>query len=384
MTQFALTPEQRDIQQAAREFAQGEFPKYAREADEAEECPRKLYRQAAELGFQGLFFPEEYRGAGLGYLEFCLVVEEFWRADPGLGQAIGSVVFGSDLILLYGTEEQKQRYLPPLTTGEAIMGAAITEPDAGSDISAARTTAVLDGDEWVISGTKIFITNGTIADFLIVYCLTDPEAPGRHGRHSCILVETDRPGFQATKLKGKMGIRASDTAEVVLDEVRVPATNLIGTRGEGFRQFMEFFNRTRLHVAAQGIGVAQGALDKAVRHVRQREQFGRPLASFQGVQFKIAEMATRVEAARSLLYRAAALVDAGTVDHRLIAMAKWLAGETGVRVTDEALQLHGGYGYLAENDVERFYRDAKIVEIYEGTKEVEKQIVARGVIGRPG
>ncbi len=384
MTQFVLTPEQRDIQQAAREFAQGEFPKYAREADEAEECPRKLYRQAAELGFQGLFFPEEYGGAGLGYLEFCLVVEEFWRADPGLGQALGSVVFGSDLILLYGTEEQKQRYLPPLTTGEAIMGAAITEPDAGSDISAARTTAVLDGDEWVISGTKIFITNGTIADFLIVYCLTDPEAPGRHGRHSCILVETDRPGFRATKLKGKMGIRASDTAEVVLDEVRVPASNLIGTRGEGFRQFMEFFNRTRLHVAAQGIGVAQGALDKAVRHVREREQFGRPLASFQGVQFKIAEMATRVEAARSLLYRAAALVDAGTVDHRLIAMAKWLAGETGVRVTDEALQLHGGYGYLAENDVERFYRDAKIVEIYEGTKEVEKQIVARGVIGRPG
>lgn len=384
MTQFALTPEQRDIQQAAREFAQNEFPKYAREADEKEECPKHLYRQAADLGFQGLFFPEEYGGAGLGYLEFCLVVEEFWRADPGLGQALGSVVFGSDLLLLYGTEEQKRRYLPPLTTGEAIMGAAITEPDAGSDISAARTTAVLDGDEWVISGTKMFITNGTLADFLIVYCLTEPHAPDRHKRHSCILVETDRPGYKAQKLKRKMGIRASDTAEVVLDEVRVPASNLIGTRGEGFRQFMEFFNRTRLHVAAQGIGVAQGALDRAVRHVRTREQFGRPLGAFQGVQFKVAEMATRIEAARSLLYRAAALVDAGTVDHKLIAMAKWLAGETGVRVTDEALQLHGGYGYLAENDVERLYRDAKIVEIYEGTKEVEKQIVARGVLGRLG
>ena len=382
MSRFDLTAEQKDVQQAAREFAQGEFPKHARGADEREECPRELYETAAELGFFGIFFPEEYGGAGLGYLEFCLVVEEFWRADPGLGQSLGSTVFGSDLILLYGTEEQKQRYLPPLTTGEAIMGAAITEPDAGSDISAARTTAVRDGDEWVISGTKMFITNGTLADFLIVYCLTDPDAPDRHARHSCIMVETDRPGYKAAKLKGKMGIRASDTAEVVLDEVRVPASNLIGKQGRGFAQFMEFFNRTRLHVAAQGIGVAQGALDKAVRHVRSREQFGRPLAAFQGVQFKIAEMATRVEAARSLLYRAAALVDAGTVDHRLIAMAKWLAGETGVRVTDEALQLHGGYGYLAENDVERFYRDAKIVEIYEGTKEVEKQIVARTLLGK--
>ncbi len=382
MSQFELTPEQRDIRQAAREFAEGEFPRYARDADRNETCPRELYDKAAALGFFGIFFPEEYGGAGLGYLEFCLVVEEFWRVDPGLGQSLGSTVFGSDLLLLFGTEEQKRRYLPPLTTGEAIMGAAITEPDAGSDITSVRTTAALDGDEWVISGTKMFITNGTLADYLIVFCLTDPEAPDRHGRHSCILVETDRPGFRARKLTGKLGIRASDTAEVVLDEVRVPASNLLGRRGRGFHQFMEFFNRTRLHVAAQGVGVAQGALDMAVRHVKAREQFGRPLAAFQGVQFKIAEMATRVEAARSLVYRAAALVDAGTVDHRLIAMAKWLAGETGVRVADEALQLHGGYGYLAENDVERFYRDAKIVEIYEGTKEIEKQIVARGILGR--
>ena len=382
MAAFDLTPEQKDIRNAAREFAQGEFPDRAREADANEECPRDLYPLAADLGFQGLFFPEAYGGAGLGYLEFCLVCEEFWRVDPGLGQSLGSVTFGADLLLLYGTEEQKQRTLPPLTTGEAIMGAAITEADAGSDITGVRTTAVLEGDEYVINGTKMFITNGTLADFLIVYCLTDPDAPSRHQRHSCILVETDRPGYAATKLKGKMGIRASDTSEVVLGQVRVPAGNLIGTRGQGFQQFMEFFNRTRLHVAAQGVGVAQGALDKAVRHVKNREQFGKPLAALQGVQFKIAEMATRVEAARGLVYRAAAQVDAGTIDHQLIAMAKWFAGETGVRVTDEALQLHGGYGYLAEYDVERFYRDAKIVEIYEGTKEVEKQIVARAILGK--
>jgi len=382
MSQFDLTPEQKDIRNAAREFARGEFPDRAREADVTQRCPRELYPMAAALGFQGLFFPEAYGGAGLGYLEFCLVSEEFWRVDPGLGQSLTSITFGADLLLLYGTEEQKQRTLPPLCTGKAIMGAAITEADAGSDITEVRTTAVLDGDEWVLNGTKMFITNGTLANFLIVYCLTEPHAPSRHQRHSCILVETDRPGYAATKLRGKMGIRASDTAEVVLDQVRVPAGNLIGTRGQGFQQFMEFFNRTRLHVAAQGIGVAQGALDKAVRHVKSREQFGKPLAALQGVQFKIAEMATRVEAARGLLYRAAAQVDAGTIDHGLIAMAKWLAGETGVRVADEALQLHGGYGYLAEYDVERFYRDAKIVELYEGTKEVEKQIVARCILGK--
>lgn len=379
---FSITSEQMDIQKAARDFAQGEFPKWAREADVNEECPKILYKQAAELGFLGLFFPEEYGGAGLGYLDFCLVVEEFWRADPGLGQAVGSVVFGSDLLLLYGTEEQKKKYLPPLTTGKSIMGAAITEADAGSDVTAASCLAVLDGDEWVIDGTKMFTTNGTLADFLVVFCLTDADAHSKHARHSCIMVETNRPGFKATKMKGKMGIRASDTAELVFNGVRVPASNLLGKRGEGFTQFMEFFNRTRLHVAAQGIGVAQGALDKAVRHVKNRVQFGKPLAHLQGVQFKIAEMATRVEAARSLLYRAAAKVDAGVIDHGLIAMAKWLAGETGVRVADEALQLHGGYGYLAENDVERFYRDAKIVEIYEGTKEVEKQVVAKAILGK--
>lgn len=382
MSQFELTPEQKDIQKASREFAQGEFPQRAREADRLEDCPRELYKMAADLGFQGLFFPEAYGGAGLGYLDFCLAVEEFWRVDPGLGQALGSVTFGADLLLLFGTEEQKMRYLPPLAAGKAIMGAAITEPDAGSDITAVTTSAVRDGDEWVLNGTKMFITNGTLADYLVVYCLTNPHAPSRHERHSCLMVETDRTGYKASKLRGKMGIRASDTAEVVLQDARVPAGNLIGTEGMGFFQFMEFFNRTRLHVAAQGVGVAQGALDKAVRHVKNREQFGKPLAALQGVQFKIAEMATRVEAARGLVYRAAALVDSGTVDHRLIAMAKWLAGETGVRVTDEALQLHGGYGYLAEYDVERFYRDAKIVELYEGTKEVEKQIVARTILGK--
>jgi acyl-CoA dehydrogenase len=379
---FELTPEQLDIQKAAFEFAQGEFPQRAREADQTETFPRELYKMAADLGFQGIFFPEAYGGAGLGYLEFSLVSEAFWRVDPGLGQSLTSIVFGSDLLLLYGTEEQKKRYLTPLTTGDAIMAAAITEADAGSDVTAVSTAAVLDGDEWVLNGTKMFITNASVADFLVVFCLTEPQEKARHKRHSCIVVETDRPGYKATKLKGKLGIRASDTAEVVLQDLRVPRGNLIGTRGEGFQQFMEFFNRTRLHVAAQGVGVAQNALDKAIRHVKNRVQFGNPLAALQGVQFKIAEMATRVEAARGLLYRAASLADAGTIDHRLIAMAKWFAGETGVRVADDALQLHGGYGYLAENDVERLYRDAKIVEIYEGTKEVEKQVIARTLLGK--
>ncbi|MBI5445934.1 MAG: acyl-CoA dehydrogenase family protein, partial [Deltaproteobacteria bacterium] len=314
---FDLTPEQLDVQKAALEFAQGEFPQRAQEADQTETFPKELYKMAADLGFQGIFFPEEYGGAGLGYLEFCLVSEAFWRVDPGLGQSLTSIVFGSDLVLLYGTEEQKKKYLTPLTTGEAIMAAAITEPDAGSDVTAVTTSAVLDGDEWVLNGTKMFITNAISAKYVVVFCLTEPDEKVRHKRHSCIMVETDRPGYKATKLKGKLGIRASETAEVVLQDVRVPKENLIGTRGAGFTQFMEFFNRTRLHVAAQGVGVAQNALDKAIKHVKNRVQFGAPLAALQGVQFKIAEMATYVEAARGLLYRAASLADAGKIDHGL-------------------------------------------------------------------
>ncbi len=286
------------------------------------------------------------------------------------------------MIQLFGSEDQKKRWLPSLVQGKAITGAAITEPDAGSDVSSISTRATLEGDDYVINGNKMFITNGSIANFLQVLCMTDPEASSRHSRFSVIRIETDRKGFEANKLKNKLGIRASDTAEISLNDVRVPKENLIGTPGRGFQQFMVFFDHTRVHICAQAVGLAQGAMEQAIQHVRERHQFGKPLASFQATQFKIAEMATRIEAGRTLYQKAAWLVDRGKVEPDLISMAKWFTGETAVRVADEALQLHGGYGFIGDYDIERFYRDSKIVEIYEGTKEIEKIIIARKLLGK--
>jgi acyl-CoA dehydrogenase len=378
---FDLTKAQLDIRKAAREFAEGEFPETAQECDQEEKYPRDLVKKAANLGFIGINILEEYGGSGYGYLEKCLITEEFWRVDPGLGSVLTSATFGADMVDLYGTDEQKKRYLTPLTKGEAVMGSAITEPDAGSDVSAITTSAKKDGNDYVINGNKMFITNGTVGSYFAVICLTDPENPSRHRRHSVILVESDRKGFEANKLHNKLGIRASDTAELFFKDVRVPQENLIGVKGNGFYQFMEFFNVTRIHVGAEGVGIAQGAMEKAINHAKNREQFGKPLSSFQGIQFKISEMATRIQAARNLVYEAAFRADKGKLDRKLTAMAKWFAGETGVRVVEEALQIHGGYGYMGEYDVERFYRDAKIIEIYEGTKEIEKIIIARAILG---
>ncbi|TLN08452.1 acyl-CoA dehydrogenase, partial [bacterium] len=301
---FELTQRQKQIRLAAREFAEGEFPGVAREYDRREEFPKDLWKKACELGFIGVFIKKEYGGLGLGFLEFALVMEEFWRVDPGCGNIL-LTAFGSELIQLYGTEEQKKKYLPPLTKGEAIMGCAITEPDAGSDILSILTLAKREVDHYVINGAKQFITNGSIANYLVVFCLTHPEAESRLKRFGVVLVETDRPGFGALKITGKMGIRASDTAEIRLSDVRVPKENLIGQgEGQGFSQIMQLFNINRVIAASQGVGVAQGALDKAVQYVKKRRQFGQPIGTFQAVQFKIAEMATWVEAARVLSYQA--------------------------------------------------------------------------------
>ena len=379
---FDLTKDQEDIRKAAREFAEGEFPEIAQECDQQEKYPRKLVTKAAELGFIGLNFPEEYGGSGYGYLEKCLITEEFWRVDPGLGSVLISATFGADMVDLYGTDEQKKKYLIPLTQGEAVMGSAITEPDAGSDVAAITTEAKKEGTEYIINGNKTFITNGTVASYFNVICLTNPENPSRHRKHSVIIVERDRKGFETTKLHHKLGIRASDTAELYFEDVRVPQKNLIGEEGKGFYQFMKFFNITRIHVGAQGVGIAQGAMEKAIAHAMSRTQFGKTLSSFQAIQFKIAEMATRIQAARNLVYEAAFKADKDKLDHKLTAMAKWFAGETGVRVAEEAVQIHGGYGYMGEYDVERFYRDAKIIEIYEGTKEIEKIIISRALLGK--
>jgi alkylation response protein AidB-like acyl-CoA dehydrogenase len=379
---FELTNRQKQIRLTAREFANGEFPEIAREYDRREEFPRDLWKKACDLGFIGLFLKKEYGGLGLGFLEFAMVMEEFWRVDPGCGNIL-LTAFGSELIQLYGTEEQKKKYLPSLTKGEAIMGTAITEPDAGSDILSILTRAKREGDHYVINGSKQFITNGSIANYILVFCLTHPEAESRLKKFGVIVVETDRPGFGAIKITGKLGIRASDTAEIKFSDVRVPKENLIGEKeGEGFPQIMQLFNINRVIAASQGVGVAQGALDKTLKYIKQRKQFGHPIGAFQAIQFKIAEMASWVEAARALTYKAGWMLDHGKVDPKLISMAKWIAGEVGVKVTNDALQLHGGYGYIADYDIERFYRDAKIVEIYEGTKEIEKNTIARELLGK--
>jgi len=377
---FTLSKEQSDIQKAAREFALGEFSDRAQEFDRNESFDLDIWRKACQLGFVGVFIEEAYGGAGLGFFEHCLITEEFWAVDAGMGNAVITTTFGAELLGLFGTEEQKKRYLPPLAGGEAIIGTAITEPDAGSDVTGAITTAVRDGDEYVINGSKMFITNGSIAHYVNVFCLTDPDNPDRHQRHSFFIVETDRTGFEANKLHGKLGIRANDTAEISFSNVRVPASHLIGEEGNGFRQLMAFFNLTRLHICAMAVGIGRAAMEESVTHIKKRHQFGVPLASFQVNQFKIAEIATQIRAARNLYYEAAWLTDHGKMDHALTAMAKWFSGQVAVRCADEALQMHGGYGYIDEYKVQRIYRDAKIVEIYEGTKEIEKLLVARSIL----
>jgi alkylation response protein AidB-like acyl-CoA dehydrogenase len=380
MMDFNLSKEQQDIVTAAKEFALGEFPDWALEFDRDEKFPMDIWKKACELGFVGVFIDEKYEGAGMGFLEHSLITEEFWAVDPGIGMAILSTTFGSEIIGLFGTEEQKRQILPQLVSGKAIMGAAITEPDAGSDVTSATTTAVKDGDTWVINGTKMFITNGSVGDFLMVFCQTDPDNPNRHDRYSFILVPADTEGCEATKLYGKLGIRASDTAEIALKDVRVPLANLVGEEGKGFKELMAFFNRTRIHICAQAVGLARAALEESIRHTKERRQFGESLVSFQVTQFKIAEMATQIRAARNLYYEAACLMDQGVVDHALIAMAKWFSAEMAVRCADEALQMHGGYGYMDEYKVQRLYRDAKILEIYEGTREMEKTIISRALL----
>jgi acyl-CoA dehydrogenase len=306
-----------------------------------------------------------------------------FAADPGIGFCVTASAFGSEAIVEYGTEEQKERYLPPIAEGESVMGAAISEPDTGSDVSSVSTSAEKDGDEWVVNGNKMWISNGTVGDYFVVLCKTDPEAEGRYNGFSQIIVEADRDGFQADKITGKLGIRASDTAELIFDDVRVPEENLLGTRGMGFLQQMQFFDETRTGVAAQAVGIAKGAAERALEYSQQREQFGQPIGEFQAIQHKLAEMYTDIEAARQLTYKSAWSVDNKEEQLTTLAsMAKEYASRVCVDVANEAVQIHGGSGYVNDFDVERFYRDAKITQIYEGTTEIQKNIIARELQGK--
>jgi alkylation response protein AidB-like acyl-CoA dehydrogenase len=378
---FELGNRQKQIRLAAREFAEGELAPIGKECEAKGEFPRDIIKKAAQLGFVGVYIKKDYGGLGLGSLEDAIIHEEFWRADPGLGQVFSQTTFGAKELVLFGTEEQKKKYLSPVTKGEWVMGFSITEPEAGSDAASVITRAEKVGEDYVINGNKVMISNGTEAKFLLVYCLTHPEETSKSKRHSILLVETDRPGYKADKILGKMGLHASDTANIYFNNVKVPKENLVGVEGNGFVQLMKFLDHSRVAVAADSLGLAQGAMEQAVNYVKKRKQFGRTIASFQVTQFKIAEMATLVETARNLTYKAAWALDRGNPDTQVSAMAKWWASNVAVKVADEALQLHGGYGYLDDYPIERFYRAAKLLEIYEGTKEIQKDVISRRVLG---
>ena len=382
--QFELNDEQKEIKRAIREFCEKEFtPELALELDEKEEFPLDLYKKAAKLGFTSMRIPEEYGGQGYGLLEDCIVVEEMCRVDPGIGAAIslGNLMV-PDVLLKHGTEEQKEKYIPPLAKGDAIAAAAFTEPEHGSDITRMDTTAVKSGDQWIINGSKEFITNAPIADTFIILCQTDPNATPSYRGESIFLAEKGTPGLEVTKLKGKMGIRPCITGSVSLSDLKVPESNLVGELNKGFYYTLELFDGTRITIAAQAVGIAQGAFEKAFNYAKQRKQFGSPIINFQGISFKLADMITKIETARLITYKAAWLFDQGRVDPVVTAMAKTYASRVAMEVTDEAIQIHGGYGYLADYHVERFHRCAKITEIYEGTSEIQKHTVARYLIKR--
>ncbi|MCS7118906.1 MAG: acyl-CoA dehydrogenase family protein [Archaeoglobaceae archaeon] len=379
---FRLSEEQEDIRRAARDFAEREFKKeLIEECDREEKYPLELMKKARKLGFSTIKIPEKYGGMGLTLIEECLITEEFYRVSPGLGNACLSSTFGTELIILFGSEEQKDKYLSWITERNGISAMASTEPEAGSDVASVKTKIVKEGDEWVINGVKTFITNGSVCDFVLVLGRTF-EGKKKHEGLTFAIVESKSKGFKATKIKNKLGLRASDTAEILLKDVHVGDENILGDPGKGFYQLMEFFNHTRPRIAAQGVGIAQGALELAINYVKQRKQFGQPIASFQYTQFKIAELATRIQASRLLTLQAAWYCSNGQPRPELSSMAKWFAGETAVMVADWCVQFHGGYGYIGDYPAERYYRDAKIIEIYEGTKEIQKQIISRQILGR--
>ena len=381
---FDLSDEQKDIRDAVREFCEKEFTdELTRECRGSEEFPWELSKKAAGLGFIGIHFPEEYGGQGFGYLENAIVAEEMIRANPELGITLTFADFGTELILKFGTEEQKMKYVPRIAKGEGLSAAAFTEPSGGSDISKVlETVALKEGDEFVLNGRKTFITNANICDFIVSICQTEPESKPPYRGQSIIVVESDAAGIDVTKLKGKLGIRPSQTCEVAFSDVRVPEGNLLGELNRGFYHTLAFLNESRIEIAAQGVGIAQGALDRAVDYAKERELFGKPLSELQAVAHKLADMAIKVEAARLLTHKAAWLVDQGRPDPMASSIAKTYAARAGVEVTDEAAQIFGGYYFLDDYEIESFYRHAKIIEIYEGTKEVQKNNIARCLVRR--
>jgi len=376
---FDLTREQEMIRKEVRKFAQSEIAPVAADLDEQEEFSAELTRKMGEIGLFGMFVSEAYEGQGMDYLSYIIAVEEIARVD---GSQAATIAAGNSLgigpLYYFGTEEQKQKYLPKLCTGEALWGFGLTEPTAGSDAGGSKTTAVLDGDEWVINGSKIFITNAACDMTLgvTVQAITGERENGKP-EYSCILVEAGTPGFKAVPMKKKMMWRSSNTAELYFDNVRVPAKNILGNKGDGFHQMLKTLDGGRLSIGAMGLGGAQGAYEAALKYAKQREQFDQPISKFQAVAFKLADCAMELECGRNLMYKACWLRDQKRPFEKEAAMAKLYCSELMGRVANHAVQIHGGYGLMKDYGVERFYRDQKLLDIGEGTSEVQRIVISR-------
>lgn len=373
---FDLTEELKMLKDMAYKFAVAEFTPLSKECDEHEKYTPEIRIKAAENGLVGAWIPEEYGGAGAGMLGNTIITEELSRVDMGIGLNVVAATFGCESIFQYGSEEQKKTYLPPVCRGEWVSAGSFTEPNAGTDVAGYKTRAVKDGSDYVINGNKMFITNGTVCDFMVTQCITNPEEK-KHNSFSLIIIPADAKGVTRNKIRGKLGIRSSDTAEIALEDVRVPRSNLVGKEGRGFIQLMQFFNTTRVMVAGQGLGLSEACLETSIKYVKERTAFGSPLGAFQLTQKKLAEMAIMIEALRGLVYKAAWLIDVGRPDYHLAAMAKFYSGQAAVFCANNAVELHGGYGYIDEYAVQKWYRDAKILELYEGTKEAEIMTIGR-------
>jgi alkylation response protein AidB-like acyl-CoA dehydrogenase len=376
---LAFSDEQKQLRRAVREFAESEIAPHVRTWDEHSTFPLEAIKKCGELGLMGSIFPEELGGSGFGYIEYSIIIEELARVDPSVALIVAAhTSLCSNHLFIAGTDEQKAKYLPRLASGEWIGCWSLTEPEAGSDAGGTRTIAIREEDGWIMNGSKTFTTNAHYANLCVAMAVTD-RSRSHHGI-SAFLVEATTPGFRAGKKEDKLGMRASDTGEVIFTQCRLPDSALLGQPGEGFIDSLRVLDGGRISIAALSVGIAQGAFDAALHYSKQRKQFGRFISEFQAIQFKLADMATEIEAARLLVYRAGFLKDQGRSVNRESAMAKLFASEMAVRVCNEALQIHGGYGFTKDYPVEKFYRDVKLMTIGEGTSEIQKLVIARQLL----
>ena len=377
--ELELTTEQKQLRDMVREFAQNEIAPHTREWDQNAALPIELIGKLGELGLMGIIFPEEYGGAGLGYIEYATAIQELARVDGAVALTVAAhTSLCTNHIFQSGTGEQRKKYVPSLASGQKLGCWSLTEPEAGSDAGGTKTRAERQGNAWLLNGAKTLTTNGSHADVCVAMAVTNPSL-GHHGI-SAFIIEKGTPGFRAGKKEQKMGMCASDTAEVIFDDCRIPRENLLGEEGQGFVDCLKVLDGGRISIAALAVGMAQGAFEAALRYSRQRRQFGKPIAEFQGIRWKLAGMATEIEAARLLTLQAGRLKDHGLPVTKEASMAKLFASESAVRVVGEALQIHGGYGYLKDYPIEKFYRDVKLCTIGEGTSEIQRLIIARHLL----